>query len=110
VFDGRHRRPIDRIFAPHLRDARGYGHRRLACDRRNELGLARCRHFELDVDTIGERAGDAAAVARDALRGAAAAPAAVAAMAAGAGIHRRDELEARREIRLARGARDGDAA
>jgi hypothetical protein len=22
VFDGRHRRPIDRIFAPHLRDAR----------------------------------------------------------------------------------------
>jgi hypothetical protein len=27
VFDGRHRRPIDRIFAPHLRDARGYAWR-----------------------------------------------------------------------------------
>ena len=30
-------------------------------------------------------------------------------IAAGAGIHRRDELEARRELRLARGARDRDA-
>jgi len=27
VFDGRHRRPVDRIFAPHLREARGYGWR-----------------------------------------------------------------------------------
>jgi hypothetical protein len=27
VFDGRHRRPVDRIFAPHLRDARGYAWR-----------------------------------------------------------------------------------
>jgi hypothetical protein len=27
VFDGRSRRPIDRIFAPHLRDARGYAWR-----------------------------------------------------------------------------------
>jgi hypothetical protein len=27
VFDGRHRRPIDRIFAPHLREARGYAWR-----------------------------------------------------------------------------------
>lgn len=27
VFDGRHRRPIDRIFAPHLRQARGYAWR-----------------------------------------------------------------------------------
>ena len=27
VFDGRHRRPVDRIFAPHLREARGYAWR-----------------------------------------------------------------------------------
>jgi hypothetical protein len=27
VFDGRHRRPIDRVFAPHLREARGYAFR-----------------------------------------------------------------------------------
>lgn len=27
VFDGRHRRPVDRIFAPHLREARGYAFR-----------------------------------------------------------------------------------
>jgi hypothetical protein len=27
VFDGRSRRPVDRIFAPHLRDARGYAWR-----------------------------------------------------------------------------------
>jgi hypothetical protein len=27
VFDGRHRRPIDRVFAPHLREARGYAWR-----------------------------------------------------------------------------------
>ena len=54
--------------------------------------------------------GDAAAVARDALGRAAAAAAAVAAVPAGAGIHRGDQLEARRELRLARGARDRDAA
>ena len=64
---------------------------------RDELAFARRRHFELDVDAVGERPGDAATVARDALGRAAAAAAAVAAMAAGAGIHGRDELEARRE-------------
>ena len=53
--------------------------------------------------------GDAAAVARDALGRAAAAAAAVAAMPAGTGVHRRDQLEARRELRLARGARDRHA-
>ena len=37
-------------------------------------------------------------------------PRVVAEVAARAGVHRRDELEARGKIRLARGARDGDAA
>src|SRR5688572_21143404 len=75
-------------------------------DRRDQFRFARRRHFELDVDAVGERTRDAAAVARDALGRAAAARAAVAAMAARAGIHRSDELETRRKLRLARGTRD----
>src|SRR5436190_16316509 len=92
------------------RYSRRDGGRRLACRRRDQLAFARRGHFELEVDAIGERPRYAAAIAGDALRGAATAPAAVAAVAAGAGIHRRDELEARRELYLARSARDRHAA
>src|SRR5512138_3384450 len=82
------------------------GRRRFPGHRSDELGFARRGHLELEVDAIGERSGDAAAVARDALGRAAAAAAAVAAVAAGAGVHGRDELEARGKERLARRARD----
>ena len=67
------------------------------------------RHLDLQVDAVEQRPGDARAVARNLVRRAAAAAVGVAEITAGAGIHRRDQLEARREIRLARGARDGDA-
>src|SRR5690242_368371 len=84
--------------------------RRLTGDGGGELGLARRGHLELDVDAVGERPGDAAAIARNALRSAAAAPAAIAAVAAGTRIHGGDQLKARREFDLARRARDRHAA
>src|SRR5687767_4728164 len=84
--------------------------RRLALYRSEKLGFARCRDLELDVDAIGQRSRDAAAVARNALGRAAAAPAAIAAVTARTGVHRGDELEARREKGLARGARDRHAS
>ena len=68
------------------------------------------RHVADDVDAIQQRAGDAAAVARNRVGRAMAAAIAVAGVAAGAGVHRRDQLEARRELRLVRGARNHDAA
>ena len=82
--------------------------RGLAGNGRRELGLARRRHLELDVDAIGKRPRDAPAVAGDALRGAAAAPVAVAAVPAGAGIHCRDELKIGRKSERSLGAADGD--
>src|SRR5262249_34524692 len=62
-------------------DARRHGGGRLARRRREELALPRRGNFQLDVDTIGERTGDAAAVSRDPLGRTAAAAAAIAAMA-----------------------------
>ena len=62
--------------------------------------LDRQRHqFDVHIDAIDQRAGDSVAIARDLLRGAVAAAAPIAGVAAGAGIHRRDQLESRREIR-----------
>jgi hypothetical protein len=65
------------------------------------------------VDAVEQRARQLALVARH-LLGRAAAGAALAGglraqPAAGAGVHRRHQLEARRELRLPRGAGDGDA-
>jgi hypothetical protein len=80
--------------------------RGLGPDRGHELGFARRRDFELEVDAVGERARDPTAVARNALRRAAATAGAIATMSARAGIHRGDQLESRRELRLAGGARD----
>src|SRR5579859_2645193 len=85
-------------------DTLGDRGRRLACGRSHQLAIARCRHLELDVDAVGERPRNTPAIARDTLRRATAASAAVAAMAARAWIHRRDKLEASRELHLPSGA------
>src|SRR5258708_6710817 len=77
---------------------------------RHELGFARRRHFQLDVDAIGKRPRHATTITGDAFGSAAAAAGTVAAMPARAGVHRRNELKTRRELRLSRGARDRDAA
>jgi hypothetical protein len=73
------------------------------------LGIDR-GHFHLDVDAVQQRAGYAALVAQPHVGRAAAGHALVAVVAAGAGIHRGDQLEVRREVRLPCGARNGDVA
>src|SRR5690606_9747917 len=89
--------------------ARAHVHARLARGRvAAQLGGARARHFDLQVDAIEQGPRDAAAIACDLFSAAGAASRRIAGPAAGAGIHRRDELEARREIGLARGARAHD--
>ena len=65
-------------------------------------------HGQVQVDAVEQRAGELAAVAGDLLRGAAAAAAGIAKIAAGAGIHRRHQLEARREAHLVAGPGDND--
>ena len=77
-----------------------------ARDGSDQLGLARRGNFELDVDPVRERPRNAPAVARDALRRATAAAAGRAAVAARAGVHRRNQLEAGGKLRLARRAHD----
>ena len=68
------------------------------------------RHLHVQVDAFEQRPGDASAIAADHLVVAQAAAGRVAGPAAGAGIHRRHQLEARRELAVARGPRDADAA
>src|SRR5450759_5706207 len=63
----------------------------------------------MDVDPVYEWSGNFAAIARHLIRRATAFAAEVAEIAAGAGVHRRDQLEARGEFRLARGARNRHA-
>ena len=68
------------------------------------------RRLDVEIDAVEQRAADARAVALD-LRGRAAAlMARVAEVAAGAGVHRRDEHEAAGQRDLAGAARDGDLA
>src|SRR5438067_553931 len=90
-----------------VRDSHRDGGRRFARCRGDELALPRRGDFQLDVDAIGKRAGNASAVARNALRRAAAAVAAISAMTARARVHRRDELETRRKLHLPRRPRNG---
>jgi len=68
------------------------------------------RYVHVQVDAVQQRTGDARAVAADAVVAAAATAAGVAGPAAGAGVHRCDQLEAGRELGAARGPRDGDRA
>lgn len=55
------------------------------------------RHAEVQVDAVEQRAGEFAAVALDLFSGTAAAPGWIAQMPAGARIHRRHQLKARRK-------------
>jgi len=64
----------------------------------------------VQVDPVEQRAGQAVPILLDHVGGAAAATAGVAGPAAGAGIHRRDQLEARGEVGIAAQARHRDHA
>ncbi len=68
------------------------------------------RHGEVQVDAVEQRPGQLGAVALDLFRGAAAAAAGVAQVATGTGVHRRHQLEARREAHLVAGPGDHDMA
>ncbi len=65
---------------------------------------------QVQVDTVQQRAGEFVAVTLDLLAAAAAAPVRVAQVAAGAGVHRRHQLEARRETDFVTGPGDHDFA
>ena len=66
------------------------------------------RHLDVQVDAIEQRPRDAGEVTAHRRRRAAAAAGRIARIAAGAGIHGGDELEARRELAAPGGARDAD--
>src|SRR5206468_2112265 len=83
---------------------------RLACGRSHELGFPRRRYFKLNVNTIRERARDAAAITCDSLWRAAAAAVAVSAMAARTWIHRGEQLKARGKLGLPGGPCNRDPA
>ena len=95
---------------PALRHPFAHRGRGLAGGGRLEVGDGQRGHFEEQVDAIEQRPGELAAVAGDLVGRASAAPVRVAVVAAGAGVHRRDELEAGREFGPAGGAGDGDVA
>src|SRR5690606_33750718 len=64
----------------------------------------------VQVDPVQQRARDPRTIAADHVRAAVAAAGGVAGPAAGAGVHRGDELEPRRELALPSGPRDRDRA
>jgi len=64
----------------------------------------------MQVDAIEQRTGDARAIAAHLVGRAATAAVGIAEISARTGVHGRDQLKARRKIRLARGARNGDRA
>src|SRR5712692_9192486 len=76
----------------------------------HELVFAQRGHFDLDIDTIEQRSREPAAVARNLVGRAAALAAEMSQIPARARIHCADQLEARRILGLAGGARAGDAA
>src|SRR5258708_3359689 len=106
---------IGHALAPELTLARGddaiaHGARSLAAGAPLQVGGRDRGHLDLQVDAVEQGARDARAVARDGRGAATAAARVVAGITARARVHRGEELEPRREIRLARSARDGDAA
>jgi hypothetical protein len=83
---------------------------RFARRRIQHLGGAHCGHRELHVDSIQQRARDTALIARNRIWGAATGALWMVQIAARAGIHRRHQLKATREIRLPCRARDCHAS
>ena len=77
--------------------------------RRQQFVGGQLRHLDVQVDTVQQRARQAALVARHLVGRAAAGRLALAQVAARAGVHRGDELKARRKVGPARRAADGDA-
>lgn len=65
---------------------------------------------QVQVDSVEQRARELVAIALDLLRGTATAAAGFAQVAAGAGVHRRHQLEARRKMHPIPGAGDHDLA
>ena len=63
--------------------------------------------FDVEIDAVEQRSADARAIALDLRRRAAALMPRVAEIAAGAGVHRRDEHEAARERHFAGAAGNG---
>lgn len=75
-----------------------------------QLAWRQRRHLDMQVDAVEQGAGQAAAVAADLFHGAAATTAGIAQVAAGAGVHGGDQLEAGGKGHLARGTGDDDMA
>ncbi len=97
------------------RHVTGIGHPRR--DRRTRLviggaasdaGEALPRNLDLQIDTIEQRTGQTRTVRPDPVPAAGTAAVRITQLAAGAWIHRRDELEPRRESKLVSGPRDAD--
>ena len=88
-------------------DADAHGLRALA-GRGCQLGRARARHRDDEVEPVEEGARELVAVRREPLRRAGALRGGVSSRAARAQVHRRDELEARGKDGLAARARDRD--
>lgn len=76
----------------------------------DEVGGADGFDIDRQIDAVEQRAGDARLIIGGAARGAAARKGGVAEMAAAAGVHRRDELDAGGEGDVGVGARDADRA
>lgn len=101
------------VLADHLPPARGFDARsyRSAClplRLGEQVILTHLGHLDLHVDAVQQGSRNPVAVACDLVGRAMALAAIVAEISAWTGVHRRDQLEFRREIRPVRRARDGD--
>ena len=98
--------PCVRLLLPRHGAFAGGGHadthhrRRLAVRAAHQVFLRQRRDFDLQVNAVEQRPGDARTVTRNLIRRAAAAPVVMTEIAAGTGVHRRNQLELRREISL----------
>ena len=95
---------------PRRLDALAHRGARLARGGAGQLLVLHPRHVDEEVEAVEQRPGDAPLVARDRRLGAGARPTAVAVVAAGARVHRRDEQDPRGERHRAAHARDRDRA
>ena len=72
--------------------------------------MGQAGHFDVQIDAIDQRPRNPRPIAAHLLLAAGAAPFGVPQVTAGTWVHRRHQLESRREIRLAGGAGNGDSA